>query len=769
MFCKHHAWLCACLSVSFSGFVLASEMPTDEEVKDVAEVKSVSHTSSFHEVRTRLGTFGPMARIKLPLFKVVPRFESVTGYTETGVPISRRKQWVIDRATKLAAEWESRYQEALKDGRVKARPKVKTQADLWEEENARILADEAKYGRKTSDTFIMPGMTPRSTQSVNRAQVSRAVMRGGEKGQGVVVASGGSDSHPTDGEEQSFFPDMSLSEKSTRHPYLPSKEILEAFPDSPVSEKYRSLSPRSEAGESLSLTGSHRRDFLSAAGWWDQTFCGLFGLTSAFARAAHEDDPQLAPKRMTGAFDALARQMAEDKKVLDQRLKETTSLSPAEGEEKSSGSGVCDACRLTADDFARAGVVAKAISDRATARALSADDSKTIRDITAVLNDPKHPASFINMLKEALKENPIVTQHIPDAWERLGVESDSSTPQEGTYIFVSHSLGDNVLTDILRRHAGRPDVTIVMRGIPQGMSLGEGIKHMQALASQFDPMPNVILDPTLFSQYGVTVVPSVVRVLGTQGVMEKFSVASRITSKASPNHPMMVAKVDGLHNDEWLNQKIERDNCSERHPCLFGQQGPVFPIDEPDMIEEMKRRVASIDWEKKKSEAMKRFWTNQTFDALPLARESVTRVLDPSIHVVADINDANGNPVRRAGDVVNPLDMRPFTSVLVVFNPTREEEMAAVLAKVARLREKGYGKFIYMATALDRSSAYDDKDMGPGWGHYEAVCDRLDSHVYLLTPEVKERWDIRVTPTFVTADNAAKRFLIEEVAPERAK
>ena len=222
--------------------------------------------------------------------------------------------------------------------------------------------------------------------------------------------------------------------------------------------------------------------------------------------------------------------------------------------------------------------------------------------------------------------------------------------------------------------------------------------------------------------------------------------------------------MDGLHNDQWLNEKIELENCSEEQPCLFGEQGPVYKIDEPDMIEEMKRRVAQIDWEKKKAEAMKRFWTNQTFDELPLAEKSVRRVLDPSIHVVADINDANGNPVRRAGEVVNPLEARPFNSVLVIFNPKREAEMEAVLDKVKLLRAEGFTQFIYLATAFDRSKAGEDKTLGPGWWHYEAVCDRLNSHVFLLTPEVKDRWDVRATPTFVTADNTAKRFIIEEVA-----
>lgn len=471
---------------------------------------------------------------------------------------------------------------------------------------------------------------------------------------------------------------------------------------------------------------------------------------------------------MSGAFEAIARQLAEDKKAFEKTLKENDPSSPAKGQSQDKTEGNCDSCRLTPDDFeraAQAAKAAKAISDRPEGRALKQTESKVMEDIVAVLNDPTHPASFVNMMRKALEENPVVEARIPDARERLGMETEAPMPQNVTYVFVSYSLGDDVLNDILSRNAGRDDVTLVMRGIPKGVSLGDGIKHMQMLASQYDPIPNIVLDPTLFSQYEVKAVPSVVRVQYAPGLLEKLNFESRMQGKEGPAHPPLIAKVDGLHNDQWLNEKIELENCSEEHPCRFGEQGPVYRIDEPDMIEEMKRRVAQIDWEKKKAEAMKRFWTNQTFDELPLAEKSIRRVLDPSIHVVADINDANGNPVRRAGEVVNPLEARPFNSVLVIFNPKREVEMEAVLDKVKLLRAEGFTQFIYMATAFDRSKAGEDKTLGLGWGHYEAVCDRLNSHVFLLTPEVKDRWDVRATPTFVTADNTAKHFIIEEVAP----
>lgn len=826
MFRKRHLMLCACISAVFSSMAAAEPSIADEPKHSIAdEPKASLLDGQSHEVRTRLGKFGPMANVKLPPFKVAPRFEGVTGYTDTGVPISRRKKMVLEQADKIVAEWEAQYRQALKEGRAKPRPKVKTQAEMWEEENKRILEEERLHGRKTTTNFIIPGMTPEQSRELREAKTGGVVIRGGvqvftvlpteeELANGTVkridptpeqlsamearsrenqanaftlkYKDSEFESKGAVDDVEDYFPDMNAQaadpakKKVQNRPA--SRDVLNAFPDSARIERNPLPSTQTEKtkyptgqnkGVPVSLNRQQRnglKPLFGVDGLLDRGIQWLSGSTAAMAQETGEVKLELEANPMTGAFDAIARQLADDKKALDKRIQDKEGASShAKGKSNELNEGNCDSCRLTAEDFDRAAQAAKAVSNRPEGKGITEGESKVIEDITAILSDPKHPASFINMLQQALEDNAVVEEKIPEARELLGMTDDKPMPSEATYIFVSYSLGDDVMNDILGRHSGRDDVTLIMRGIPQGVSLGEGIKHMQELASQFDPQPNIIIDPTMFSHYEVKTVPSVVRVNVSEGFLSKFNLESRMQGKGQPAHSPLIAKVDGLHNDEWLKQQIELEQCSEEKPCQFGQQGQVYQIDEPDMIEEMKKRFAQIDWEKKKNEAMKRYWTNQTFDELPLVEKSVVRVLDPSIHVVADINDANGNPIRRAGEVVNPLEARPFNSVLVIFNPTRETEMEAVVENVGLLRAKGYGNFIYMATAIDRSKSSEDKTWGPGWGHYEAVCDRLDSHVFMLTSEVKERWDIRATPTFVRADNESKQFIIEEVAPNEAQ
>ena len=772
-----------------------------------------------HEVHGRLGKFGPMATVKLPPFKVTPRWESVTGYTESGVPISRRKQEVLRQAHALADAWAANQKKAEASGDAKPRAKGKTQADTWAEANAQILADEAKNGRQTTKRFVIPGMTPEQSEMLQKSGTGVVVIRGGVQVHVVRpdeevlalsdlqenditpeqwaaleacsranqneafalpgVPSAAGNKPDTDTPKNPFETPLNESGRSTEN------VILEAFPDAaltmPAESNKRTQNPVHQDGSSDDLDPvpvSALGTFLGCdvGGWMDRGLAWLTGSRSVWAQGRSNVNPALEVNPMAGAFDAMAEQLARDKAAFDQRIKaESDPVHRSAEDPKTEVPASCNHCRLTPEAIDRAAKVAqatkaaKAIAETPEGQTLSGRDAEVIRDITAVLKDPNHPASFIQMMREALKANPVVEAHIPDARARLGLSNEPSQPKAETYVFVSYGLGDVVLNDILKRHAGRDDVTIVMRGIPQGVSLGEGIKHMQSLASQYTPIPHIVLDPTLFAAYDVKAVPKVVRVenrgqrLALDALSRKGQTSS--TAKAAPRPAPLIAEVSGLSNDEWLQRQIELDHCTASKPCRYGEQGPVVAIIEPDMIEEMKRRVAAIDWEKKKAEAMKRFWTNQTFDELPTAAKTVRRVLDPSIHVVNDIVDANGLPIRRAGEVVNPLDARPFTSILVVFNPKREAEMTAVLAHVKRLRAEGHTSFIYMATAFDRSATTADQTLGPGWAHYEAVCDRLDSHVYLLTPEVRDRWDVRVTPTFVSADNVAKRFIVDELAP----
>ena len=383
--------------------------------------------------------------------------------------------------------------------------------------------------------------------------------------------------------------------------------------------------------------------------------------------------------------------------------------------------------------------------------------AEDVKAVTGAVSEKDSPANALNALAAILDSNPEIYAAIPDADKRLarlqGKVIDIAPPNplgEQTFIFISYSLSDSEIKSILERQKSRKDVTLVMRGVPDGMNIPDGVQRIQNLAAEVKPPVPIIIDPALFREYGISRVPAVVRAMRSPeplGITPDQTKPRRIAT--------LVAKVEGLDNDEWLKTQIE---AGERGN--LGIQGNTKEIAEPDLIEEMKRRVALIDWQKKKDEAVKRFWKKKEFKVFPTASEERLREIDPTILVEKDLTDLAGRPIRKAGDRVNPLQIRPFTQTMIIFNPVSEDEMERVEALRARLREEGRRNVVLIATQIDKKA---------DWDGYVALTDRLDSHVYLMTPEVEYQWRIEKTPAVVTADNSRHVFLVRELGPIEPK
>tara|TARA_R110001583_G_scaffold1489_2_gene11657 strand:+ start:2435 stop:3574 length:1140 start_codon:yes stop_codon:yes gene_type:complete len=292
------------------------------------------------------------------------------------------------------------------------------------------------------------------------------------------------------------------------------------------------------------------------------------------------------------------------------------------------------------------------------------------------------------------------------------------------FIFASLSLGKVGINKIIAGANSIENSVIVFRGIPKGMNLGEGILKIKQLANNPDSLRNIIIDPTIFTRYAVETVPQIV-----------------ITDESGKS----IARVKGLNTPGWLMSQIENGNFGD-----FGAKGVQVEILEPDLIEEAKRRMALIDWDEKKKAAAERFWSNQKFYSIPSADEDKTRELDPSIYISDNIAGANGEIIARKGDVINPLHIRPFDQVVVVFNPTKKREFEFVSRMLNGLKSR-YGKVVLIATELEKES---------GWDGYKELTDSLESPVYMLTSDVYTRFKIEKTPTMVSANQ--DYFIIDE-------
>lgn len=320
--------------------------------------------------------------------------------------------------------------------------------------------------------------------------------------------------------------------------------------------------------------------------------------------------------------------------------------------------------------------------------------------------------------------------------KRPSSSSSGLENQPQLLLFASRSLSKSGLQELLESAAHTPNTTVVLRGIPEGMTLGEGLLWIQKLASQQQPTPYIVLDPMLFQRYQVTTVPTVIALPPAALLYELHP-------------PSPLARVQGIHDANWLRLQLEAGKRGD-----LGLQGPVREIKEPDLIGVMQARLSQIDWQQKKQAALARFWQQPRFYTLSAAPKKCRRVLDPTVVVTENIQTANGQVIAPKGIRINPLSLRPFSQTVVVFDPLIPKQQALIQQALLKNQPaSGAKRVTYIATQFNREA---------GWAGYEALTEQLQAPVFLLTPDVLERFELRHTPSMITAQG--QQFVIEELA-----
>jgi conjugal transfer pilus assembly protein TraW len=291
-------------------------------------------------------------------------------------------------------------------------------------------------------------------------------------------------------------------------------------------------------------------------------------------------------------------------------------------------------------------------------------------------------------------------------------------------VLVSSSLGEAQLKEIFALAAGRPDVRVAFRGVAKDESLKAFVRRIHGLLAGLEPPPDVVIDPKPFRDANAEVVPLLIA-----------------TGPAGE-----VARVAGLADPAWLRAQVRGGARGD-----LGVRAPVCAVAEPDMLEEIHRRLAALDLQELRDRALGRFWQRTTLETLPVATARRERTVDPTLVAAAAVHAPDGTVLVPAGATTNPLDHLPFSRRLVVFDVSdpRQVTLARTLGSTGDGR-----RVVYLATRSERASAWD------GW---TAVEDALDAPVYLLTPDVRARFAIERVPSLVEARDRV--FVVTELPP----
>jgi conjugal transfer pilus assembly protein TraW len=126
----------------------------------------------------------------------------------------------------------------------------------------------------------------------------------------------------------------------------------------------------------------------------------------------------------------------------------------------------------------------------------------------------------------------------------------------------------------------------------------------------------------------------------------------------------------------------------------LGQAGRVYPIAEPDALQEIEERAAAIRWDKvlpeEKRRALVLDYRPRDLAPLPRAGEDRVRVVDMTYTLEVDLPDGKGGVLYPKGYTFNPLEYVFYPNVLVALDGGDPEQVAwfqeSTLARDPRVR-----------------------------------------------------------------------------------
>lgn len=329
------------------------------------------------------------------------------------------------------------------------------------------------------------------------------------------------------------------------------------------------------------------------------------------------------------------------------------------------------------------------------------------------------PATLSPVFEQLLKEGnngPHINANDADM-EKL---RSSKKPIQGRWIFVSMSMPTQELK-AAAEEASATKSSLVFRGVEKGGDTGTITRRLYATVKDIKPIPGAVIDPLLFTRFNVQAVPTMIET----------------------NADGETRTARGLPGFAWMSKQDAGD---------LGQRGPVFDIAEPDMIEEMQRRMSEFDWEKEKKHAIDNFWALQKDSVnLPVAEKNRERRIDTSIVSTQDIFHPDGRLIIKKGQTINPQALMPMRHAYILFDATNKKqvEIAKKIGDEMLVKQK---PVVYLFSKMNTEN---------GWDHYNQTTELMNAPIYKLNKTIIERFQIQSLPSVV--EGQGDTILVREI------
>lgn len=317
----------------------------------------------------------------------------------------------------------------------------------------------------------------------------------------------------------------------------------------------------------------------------------------------------------------------------------------------------------------------------------------------------KDVEEFLNNAQTQIKE-------ITD--DALSTDANVTRPSSVTFMFVSLSMPRASLIDALK-NAASSNVTVYINGMFEGdKNILDTMARLDAMSKDMLFKPTVKFGPTWFKKYNIQRVPALVYDDAKSQIM-----------------------MTGMTQMAFFNEKV----ATVKQSADFGAYGATFSVKELSLIEQIKRRMETIDWEQKKQAATQNYWKNRAKFPLELAAKDDVFYIDPTVTIKRDVINRAGVVLARAGSKFNPLAEMPNAYLrLYILDPTDPKQLAWLDTKME--------SFDYRDQII-----INQLDAERGWDGLAELRRRYGRDVFLLEQELITKFALKAVPSIVSMEN----------------
>lgn len=318
-------------------------------------------------------------------------------------------------------------------------------------------------------------------------------------------------------------------------------------------------------------------------------------------------------------------------------------------------------------------------------------------------------------MTDSMVENGMATREQADAFVNKGEKGQSTSPGDrNRQMYVSFSIPDNKLKSLFKVAASQ-NAVVFFNGLEPGMkSIDDMMRRVAPLLRGQTNPPQVRFNPYKFHEYEVKSAPTI--------VYQKDNVS---------------AIASGITDFDWLIRQHEKlDETRD-----FGKYGPVSPVIEKNLIEEIEERYNALNMEKRKKKAIANFWKNQDYTVLPTAKKDSTHYINPTAKVTKDIKNPRGDVLAMAGEVINPLKGRTVGSTYIIFNPLVPEQLQWLKSYLKS--NKREGRTMLIASEMKKQG---------GWEFRKSLVKEFQQEIFMMQEEMVNRFKVNAVPAVVTTD-----------------